>query len=137
MTKPAGHNAAFTVAALFALWGTVEFLAFEVNFHQRNPDQFGISKQLPRFEALRDTLPQDAIIGYVSDLKKGTLQADSMFGAAQYALAPRILQWGPEYRWVLGNFANGEQAENWAGQRGLRIQRRFDAGLILFSRETP
>src|SRR5262245_8317607 len=92
-------------ASLLCLWGTVEFLAYELHFQQTFRDQFSISEQLVRFEGVRDIVPADAVLGYVTDRERGSAMASAMFGEAQYALAPRILQWGDGHEWVLGNFS--------------------------------
>jgi hypothetical protein len=125
------------VAAVLCVWGTVEFLAFELNYQQKYRDQFEVSKQLVRFEGVRAMLPEDTVMGYLTDLEHGTLKADAMFGEAQYALAPRILQRGAGYDWVLGNFAGPIPFTPTGDQRGLRVERDFGAGVVLLRRGAP
>jgi hypothetical protein len=125
------------VAAVLCVWGTVEFLAVELNYQQKYRDQFEVSKQLVRFEGVRAMLPEDAVMGYLTDLEHGTLKADAMFGEAQYALAPRILRWGTGYGWVLGNFSTSIPFTPTGDQRGLRVERDFGAGVVLLRRGVP
>ena len=82
-------------------------------------------------------LPEDTVMGYLTDLEHGTLKADAMFGEAQYALAPRILQRGAGYDWVLGNFAGPIPFTPTGDQRGLRVERDFGAGVVLLRRGAP
>jgi hypothetical protein len=125
------------VAAVLCLWGTVEFLAFELNYQQKYRDQFEVSKQLVRFEGVRAMLPEDAVMGYLTDLEHGTPKFYAMFGEAQYTLAPRILQWGSRYDWVLGNFAGPIPFPPTGDRRGLRVERDFGAGVVLLRRGVP
>jgi hypothetical protein len=123
------------IAALLCLWGTIEFFAFELNYQRKFRDQFEMSQQLSRFEKVPVALPEDAVVGYLTDLQHGTLNADAMFGEAQYALAPRILQWGTGHGWVLGNFTGSGPFTG--DQHGLRLERDFGNGVVLFRREAP
>jgi hypothetical protein len=125
------------VAAVLCLWGSVEFLASELTYQQTYRDQFDVSNQLARFEKVSATLPEDAVIGYLTDLDQGTSKANTMFRVAQYALAPRILQWGSGYGRVLGNFTRSIPFTAIDGQGGLRVERDFGDGVVLFRREAP
>jgi hypothetical protein len=131
---PAGVKAAVALSAILSLWGVFEFATFEPVYQQQNRDVYQITAQLARFDAIRAAAPENAVLGYVTDLSEG-IAADAMFGGAQYALAPRILQRNAEQDLVLGNFAKPADFAALGGSHGLRVDRDFGNGVVLYRRE--
>jgi hypothetical protein len=78
----------------------------------------------------------NAILGYLTDIPTEDILATSMFLAAQYELAPRILQKSDAFDAVLGNFTRPADFASLGRQHGLRLDRDFGNGVVLFRRET-
>ena len=77
-------------------------------------------------------IPADAVLGYLTDAAPGSEVSDSMFLAAQYTLAPRLLDKKTNYRQVLGNFTRPADFAAIGRQYGLSLQRDFGNGVVLF-----
>jgi hypothetical protein len=123
------------LAAALSLFGSIQYWDAETTYQHQSPDPYRVADQAVRLEAFRDSVPADAILGYLTDAPaEGTL-ASSMFFAAQYALAPRLLQKGDSYDLVLGNFTKPADFASVGKQHGLRVERDFGNGVVLFRRE--
>ena len=80
--------------------------------------------------------PENAILGYVTDVDDIQPLASAMLFSAQYTLAPRLLQKGAASRdLVLGNFTKPADFAAFGQQRGLKLERDFGNGVILFRKE--
>ena len=135
MDFPPGVKIGVAAAALLSLWGVVEYFGFETAYQKQNRDPYQIAAQSVRLEGARASLPDGATIGYLTDLEPGSVAASAMFNAAQYVLAPRILKKDREEPQVLGNFSRPADLAAIGRQHGLRIERDFQNGVVLFRKE--
>lgn len=124
------------VASVFlGLWGAVQYVDKETAYQRQSPDPFGVAAQEERLAGLRAAVPAEATLGYVTDVPLGETLGSSMFYVAQYHLAPRLLQKGSAYDLVLGNFTRPGDYGSVGRQQGLRLERDFGSGVVLFRRE--
>src|SRR5215831_5329046 len=128
-------TAAVLAAAALSLWGAVQYQRAESAFQRTSPDPFRIGAQEIRFAKFRAAVPADATLGYLTDAVPEDPRAVPMFLAAQYNLAPRLLQKSTGYDLVLGNFMRPADFAALGRQHGLRIERNFGNGVVLFRRE--
>ena len=125
------------VAAAVALWGAIEHFGFEAEYQKQNRDPYQIATQAARFEQARASIPEDALLGYLTDLELGSVAASAIFNGAQYTLAPRILHQDTVGDLVLGNFARPADFAALGRVHGLRVERDFQNGVVLFRKEPP
>ena len=125
------------LAALLSLWGSIEYFGFESAYQKQSRDPYQIAAQAARLDGVRSLVPESAILGYLTDLKPDEVAASAMFNGAQYILAPRILRQDTQQTQVLGNFAHPVDYGAIGAQRGLRIERDFQNGVVLFRKEAP
>ena len=127
------HAAAAGVLAL-ALWGAIANYDQESAFQSqtRNRDPYLIQASEDRFAGLRQAVPESVVLGFLTDAS-GTL-ASVLFGSAQYALAPRLLEMDTKPDLVLGDFSRPADFAGLGGKLGLRIQHDFGNGVILYYR---
>jgi hypothetical protein len=117
---------------VLALWGVLEYFGFEGSYQEQNRDPFQITAQSARLEGFREAVAADAVLGYLTDAAPGSEVSDSMFMAAQYTLAPRLLDRKTNYQQVLGNFTRPADFAEIGRQYGLSIQRDFGNGVVLY-----
>jgi hypothetical protein len=129
-------QAAVVLAALLSLWGSFEYSGLESAYQQQYHDPYQIAAQFTRFGQLQSAVPDQAILGYLTDADPGSVLAEAMFNGAQYALAPRLLQKNPALDLVLGNFTKPGDFAAIGRSHGLRVERDFGSGVILFRRES-
>lgn len=127
-------HAAAAAVLILALWGAVGNYNQEAAFQSQtqNRDPYLIEASMDRFAGLRQAVPEDAVLGFMTDAS-GTLE-DVLFGSAQYALAPRLLERDTKPDLVLGDFARAADFAAFGGKYGLRIRQDFGNGVILFYR---
>ena len=105
-------------------------------FQSQSRDPYKVADQASRFASLRASVPENAILGYVTDVDDIQPLASAMLFSAQYTLAPRLLQKGAASRdLVLGNFTKPADFAAFGQQRGLKLERDFGNGVILFRKE--
>lgn len=124
------------VAAL-ALAGALDYSQF-LSEYSRSADQFQMGAQTARFGDALAALPADGKVGYISDVPAGEVQGQAMLGAAQYALAPRVLvplKRGGSADWAVGSFTRPNEAPGMAAESGLVIVSDYGNGVVLFRRE--
>ena len=129
---PFATKAGVLVAAVLALWGVLEYFGFEASYQEQYRDPYQIAGQSARLENFRETVAADEVLGYLTDAAPGSVVSDSMFLAAQYALAPRILDRKTNYHQVLGNFTRPADFAAIGRQYGLSLQRDFGDGVVLY-----
>jgi hypothetical protein len=122
------------VIALLALSAVAHFRAGLCS-----PPDLRIEAQVARLAPLRD-LPLDLHIGYWCAEPPPKLDTTSptcvdSFRMTRYALAPRIVLWGAESDWVIGDFDPAYRFESLAEARNLVIVRNYGNGLVLFRRK--
>jgi hypothetical protein len=132
---PAAVKAAMAAAAFLALLGLAEYARFESAYQSQNPDPYKVAAQFPRFAGLRAAVPADAELGYISDQPPGSLAGDTLFGTAQYTLAPRILRKDASAALVIGNFTRQVDFQAVGAQQGLKMEKDFGNGVVLFKKE--
>ncbi len=137
MDFPPGVKIGVAAAALLSLWGTVQYFGFETGYQKQNRDSYQIAAQAARLEGVRASLPSTAELGYLTDLEPGGTAASAMFNGAQYVLAPRLLHQDANQPQVLGNFSRPGDFAAIGRQHGLRIERDFQNGVVLFRKEGP
>ncbi len=121
-------------AAVLSLWGVIEYYGFEGVFHTHR-DFYQIVAQFVRFEGVRASTPEDALLGYITGEEPGSVLASAMFNAAQYNLAPRLLEKDKALDWTVGNFARPVDFAAVGRRYGLRIERDLGNGVILYRKE--
>ena len=129
---PLATKAGVFVATVLALWGVLEYFGFEGSYQEQYRDPYQIAAQSARLESFREAVAADAVLGYLTDAAPGSEVSDSMFLAAQYTLAPRLLDKKTNYRQVLGNFTRPADFAAIGRQYGLSLQRDFGNGVVLF-----
>lgn len=82
-------------------------------------------------------LPRFGVIGYLSDEDSYTTSGMRRYYLTQYALAPRVVSRSTQKELVLGNFKEPSAAFELARQNGLRLERDFGGGLMIFRRTAP
>ncbi len=120
-------------AGLLALVGMLIFAATDPTVNDAPRDPYMVQAQADRLAQVIPTLPPDIkAIGYVTDAAAGSTLDATLFGTAQYTLAPLLLERGPNAEWVLGNFSTpaGEQAA--IATPALRLVRDLGNGVVIF-----
>ena len=136
MNYPARVKAGLGATVALSMWGAISYYGFEAEAGRQFRDPYRIGAQSRRLEDLRASLPEDAVLGYFTDLEPGSVAASSAFNAAQYVLAPRLLSREAGPTRVLGNFSHPLDFAALGRERGLRLERDFGQGVILYSRQT-
>jgi hypothetical protein len=127
---PVKTIAGVSISALVSLYGALQFYGEQRALNRIQPDPYKLIDQERRFAPIREIIPPDALVGYVSDLATDS----TLLLTAQYALAPRLLVRNPSSAWVVGNFARPQNFEAFARARGLILVKEFPDGVILFRR---
>jgi len=125
------------IVAALAVYGALDYAQF-LSEYSRSADQFQIAAQEARFHDALAALPARGIVGYVSDVPPGDVQGQAMLGAAQYALAPRVvvpLNNGAKADSAIGSFARPEEAPRVAAEHGLAIVSDYGNGVVVFRKE--
>ncbi len=129
-------NAGLTVAAVLSIWGAIAYFGLETAFNEQSRDPYQTAAQAARLADLRASVPEDAVLGYLTDLAPGSLAASASFNVAQYTLAPRLLRQDTTQPQVFGNFTHPADFAALGREHGLRIERDFGAGVVLFRKES-
>ena len=135
MEIPASATGALLLAAALSIWGSVQYWNAESAYQRQSPDPYRIADQSVRFAGFRAVVPAAAILGYLTDAPAADTLATAMFLSAQYDLAPRILQKSDASDVVLGNFTKPADFASIGRQHGLRLERDFGNGVVMFRRE--
>lgn len=128
-------RAAVLIAAALAFLGAVQFWDAETAYERQSPDPYRIADQAVRLADLRAAVPPNAVLGYLADVPFEDTLGSSMYFAAQYQLAPRILERTEAADLVFGNFTRPADFAALGRARGLLLQRDFGNGVVLFRRE--
>jgi hypothetical protein len=132
---PLAAKAAVALAALLSLWGSFEYSGLESEYQQQFHDPYQVAAQFSRFESVQSAIPEKATLGYVTDAVPGSVVGDAMFNGAQFVLAPRVLQKSTALDLVLGNFTKPGDFAAVGRAQGLRLERDFGNGVVLFRKE--
>jgi len=128
-------TAAILLTAALAVIGAVQYWDAESTYQRQSPDPYRVADQATRLAGIRDAVPANAVLGYLTDLPTEDTPATAMFFAAQYQLAPRLLQKDQSHELVLGNFTRPADFAALGRQHGLRLERDFGNGVVLFRKE--
>jgi hypothetical protein len=79
-----------------------------------------------RFSALKSTLPQRGVVGYIGE--PGPLALGDYY-LTQYALAPVVVDHSPNHDLVIGNFPNSLSP---GVPSNLQLEKDFGSGVLLF-----
>ena len=123
------------LAVVLALWGAIEFVSFERAWNTEFQDPYVIAAQGRRFEGVRQVIPADAVVSYITDLPPGTPAWSASFNGAQYVLAPRLLEEGFQRDWLLVNYAQPVDFAALAQQNGFRIERDLGGGVLVMRKQ--
>ena len=135
MEHPARVRAGIIAAAVLSLWGAIQYYMFEDGFQKQARDPYQVAAQQVRFAGIRDAVPVDAVLGYLTDLEPGGSAAATALSGAQYALAPRLIRSDTDAILILGNFAHPADFAAIGRQQGLSLQRDLGSGVVLFRKE--
>lgn len=132
LSQPARVKAASALLALSVLVSVVPmFLQANVTA-KILPSQITLDGK--RLNALRQALPAQAVVGYVSD-EGGDDGGLWDFYLAQYFLAPVLLEKGSGRELVVGNFRKPVADAEWLASRDLILVQDFGDGVMLFRRK--
>jgi hypothetical protein len=120
--------AGLSITALLSLYGAIQFYGEQSERNQTQRDPYKLIDQERRFAPVREIVPPNALIGYVSDMATDP----TLMLTAQYALAPRLIVKNPTSNWVIGNFARPQDFEAFARAHGLTLVKEFPDGVVLF-----
>jgi hypothetical protein len=122
----------------FALTSSARWLVKLVHTDDlRTPDE--VSEYDRRLAPLRDRLPRDAVIGYLSDPALATVSKAEgrkqyrKYLLTRYALVPVLVLRNQQPMLIVGNFDDPSSAEQ-AGRLGLDPVEEFGNGIVLFRR---
>jgi hypothetical protein len=136
VSYPLRVRAGVAAAVALSMWGVVEYFGFETANQRQSRDPYQVAAQATRLDGIPALVPEDAVLGYVTDLEPGSVGAMAIFNATQYTLAPRILRQDAAQSRVLGNFAHPADFSALGRQHGLSIERDFHNGIVLFRRDS-
>lgn len=125
-------------AGLLSVFAALGYWNTTTEYNQRSPDAYRIGFQDSRFGKAAAIIPEDAAVGYATNLDFGTLKGSSAFFGAQYAMAPRVLvsvNSQHPYEFILANFDEVIDAEALAKENGWTVEKDFGAGLAVFRKE--
>jgi hypothetical protein len=122
--------AGLCICAALSVYGALQFYSEQRERNRTQPDPYMLIDQERRFAPVREIVPPNALLGYVSDLATNP----TLLLTAQYALAPRLVVKNPTSDWVIGNFARPQDFAAYARSHGLILVKQFPEGVILFRR---
>ncbi|HXS97267.1 MAG TPA: hypothetical protein VN736_21870 [Candidatus Limnocylindrales bacterium] len=125
-------TAGLSAAAVLCLCGALLFYNEETTYERQNADPYMVAAQAERLAPLAAAVPRDAVLGYITDAPGGPADT-AMFTAAEYTLAPRLIERSANHEWVLGNFTHPGDFFAYA-KDGLMLQRDFGNGVVLYRR---
>jgi len=132
---PARIVAGVAAAILFCLWGAFQSYGLESAYQRQSPDPYQISAQFVRFAPVLSAVPENAVLGYVTDAEPGSTVDSALLLSAEYVLAPRLMTRGTNHDWVLGNFTRPADFAAFGKSRGLRLQQDCGNGVELYRKE--
>ena len=126
------RKAGIFVSAALSLCGSILYFRSESAFHRQGHDPYQIAAEADRLAGVRAMVPADAVLGYVTD----HAEPSAAIKVAQFNLAPRLLEPGANRPLVVGEFSRPDDYERIAQPLGLRVERDFRNGVMLFRNES-
>jgi hypothetical protein len=83
-----------------------------------------------RFAAIKAALPERGIVGYVGE--PGALALGDYY-AAQYALAPLVVEHSTNHAMVIGNFSSSQTAFSAGESSNLQLVKDYGNGVLLLA----
>lgn len=119
------NDAAILIVVFCCLLSSARMAVKSPSLARLTPDDIA-QRSDQRFAALKSSLPERGVLGYIGEPGDAGL-AD--YYLTQYALAPLVLDRSTNHSLVIGNFS----AQNPASPPGLHVVRDFGDGVLLFS----
>ena len=135
MTYPLRTRIGVAFAVALSMWGVIQYFAFESEYQKQSRDPYQIAAQSARLAGAIESVPESAVLGYMTDLDPGSLAAVTLFNATQYVLAPRLIMQDTAQARVLGNFARPADYGAIGRRHSLLVERDFQNGIVLFRKE--
>jgi hypothetical protein len=132
---PARVVAGIAAAILVCLWGAFQSYGTESAYQRQSPDPYQISAQFLRLGPVLSAVPENAVLGYVTDAEAGSVVDSALLASAEYVLAPRLVTRGANHDWVLGNFTRPADFAAFGKGLGLRMQQDCGNGVVLYRKE--
>jgi hypothetical protein len=120
--------AGLSITALLSIYGAIQFYGAQTERNQAQPDPYKLIDQERRFAPVKEIVPPNTRVGYVSDLATDV----TLLLTAQYALAPRLIVKDSSAGWVIGNFTRPQDFEAFGRARGLILVKEFPDGVVLY-----
>lgn len=132
---PARIVAGVAAAVVVCLWGAFESYGSESAYQKQSADPYQISAQFVRLGPVLSTVPENAVLGYVTDAEAGSVTDSALLASAEYVLAPRLVTRGTNHDWVLGNFTRPADFASFGKSLGLRLQQDCGNGVVLYRKD--
>jgi hypothetical protein len=129
-------------AALLSLFAAMEYYRSTTVYNKQYPDPYRIGFQQERFREAAEMIPEDSVIGYISNEAFETVRGSAGYFGAQWALTPRIVvphtsQYATDL--VLGNFSaaveTAEITSRIESSENMHVVRVLQSGVVLFRTE--
>jgi hypothetical protein len=135
--RAAAVKAVLCVVALLAIYGSLNSYQTSVENARQFPDAYGADRARERFRGVIEKIPANAELGYFTDIDPAQTAYVSTFLAAQYALAPRLVEFlddkaKPEF--AVGNFSRAGDFKGMGEARGYELMTDFGNGVVLYKR---
>jgi len=132
---PARIVAGIVAAIVLCVWGAFQSYGSETEYQRQSADPYQIAAQFVRLAPVLAAIPENTVLGYVTDVEPASTTDSALLLSAQYVLAPRLLTRGGKHDWVLGNFTRPADFVAFGKSRGLRLQQDCGNGVVLYRRE--
>lgn len=123
------------LAVLLCVWGAYQSYEAEVSYEQQYSDAYSVAVQVRRLSPALAVVPANTVLGYVTDVAVGSDVDSIMINTAEFVLAPRLIERAGSHEWVLGNFLRPADFASLGRSKGLRLDRDFGNGVVLFHKE--
>jgi hypothetical protein len=120
------------IAAAFSVYGTYYFYDEQTERNKVQANAYQVGTEERRFAAVKNDLPKDGMVGYVSDLKDA-----GVLLATQYALVPSLIVERPPSGFVVANLSRPMDYAEFGRSRGLTLIKDYGYGVVLYRRAAP
>jgi hypothetical protein len=134
---PARILAGIAITVVLGVVAAFQFYFLLADYSRTSPDAYKIEQQIERYAGVREMLPADTVLGFISDVPFGEAAGSADFFGAQYALAPLLLVEESDQRkqeWVVSSFVKRPDVDEIERTRGLKLVKSFGTGVWLFRR---
>ncbi len=124
----------------FVIVVNVVFLIDDFEFSRYSIGRDLVSVYDKRFRAVRQFLPENGVVGYITDNDPQEVFSDSYaiqrFYLTRYALSPLVVVNSTDQKHVVGDFHNSQPNIKDCESKGLSVVKDYGNGVILFKRRT-